>query len=304
MFLNARKMHFLPFFCRFPEPTYIKKLFEVPKNIHLWATGINVYRLSKMAQMEKRLVTIENFMKTSEQAFQDLQNQCESLRNKNLDLEKEVSECKEKTNKFEEKVEAQCRAIDGLRRDLYKEHQRNISLDKRVDCIEQSAKENNVRIVDLPETKGSNLTKQVVELLNLPNISEEDIHSTYRLGKERDGRIRDVIVRFVDKRKRDTFYSKRKSTPKGNDDKKVFINDDLTPFRSKLFFDARRLAKTNWIHSTWTQEGNILIKLKEDEAPVAVTTHQELRAKVFGYNLENFDSISNSSNEGENPVFF
>ena len=184
-------------------------------------------------------------------------------------------------------------------RDLYKEHNRNISIEQQLDCIKQTSRENNVRIVDMPENNEKDLKKQVVDLLSIPDITEQDIQSSYRLGKPKEGKARDVIVKFVSKQKRDIFYSKRKSTPKGSDNKKVFINEDLTQFRSKLFFDARRLVKTKKLHSTWTQEGNVIIKLNEEDAPMAISTHQELRSKVFGYQFGDIDICSTISSESD-----
>ena len=90
-------------------------------------------------------------------------------------LETEVSKSRGKTNEFQENLDAQGKVIDSLRRDLYKEHLKNISIEKRFDCIEQLSKKNNVRIVDMPEVNSIHLSKQVVELLILPNIGEEDI---------------------------------------------------------------------------------------------------------------------------------
>ena len=156
-----------------------------------------------------------------------------------------------------EKSEVQGRAIEGLRRDLYKEHFKNASFEQKLDSLEQSLKQNNVRIVSMPESDEGNLTTQIVELLNLPDINEQDIESSYRLGKSKPGKTRDVIVKFVSKKMRDMFYSQRKSTPKNCDNRKAFINEDLTQLQAELFYDARRLVKNQRIHSTWTQEGNL-----------------------------------------------
>ncbi len=81
----------------------------------------------------------------------------------------------------------------------------------------------------MPECDEKDLKKQVLDLLSIPEITEENIQSSYRLGKPKDNRARDVIVEFTSKQKRDFFYSMRKSTPKGIDNKKVFINDNHFP---------------------------------------------------------------------------
>ncbi len=250
--------------------------------------------IGKMSEMEMRLASLENQMRTSIEEIKVTQNQCESLQIINTELEKVVTETKEKLENAEQQREVQSNIIDNLRRDLYKEHDRNASIEQQVDCIQQTLKENSVRIVDMPECDEKDLDKQVVDLLSIPDITKEDIQSSYRLGKPKESKARDVIVEFVSKKKRNIFYSKRKSTPKSSDGKKVFINEDLTQLRSKLFYDARRLVKTKKVHSTWTQEGNVIIKLNEEDAPMAISTHQELRSKVFGYQFEDMYSYLSS----------
>ncbi len=58
------------------------------------------------------------------------------------------------------------------------------------------------------ETNDGDLTKQVMQLLDLPDVTEQDIESSYRLGKCKQGIARDVIMKFTSKKKRDEFYSK------------------------------------------------------------------------------------------------
>ncbi len=60
----------------------------------------------------------------------------------------------------------------------------------------------------------------------------------------------------------------------------VYINDDLTLHRAKLFHDARKLVKQKRLHSTWTQQGSIMVKRYEGNRPITVYDNQELR-QVF-----------------------
>ncbi len=60
----------------------------------------------------------------------------------------------------------------------------------------------------------------------------------------------------------------------------IYINEDLTLHRAKLFHDARQLVKQKRLHSTWTQQGNIMLKKNEEDRPTAVYDNEELR-RVF-----------------------
>ena len=42
--------------------------------------------------------------------------------------------------------------------------------------------------------------------------------------------------------------------------KGVYVNEDLTKFRSGILFDSRKLAKERRIYSAWSSNGTILLK--------------------------------------------
>lgn len=144
--------------------------------------------INKMAAMEQRLGIIESDLKSTNQSMQSVQKLCKSLQEKNSHLEAETTKLKKRIEAEEDKSEVQCRVMEGLRRDLYTEHFKNSSLEQKLDTLEQSLKQNNIRIVSMPESDEGNLTTQVLELLNLPDITEQDIESSYRLGKSKPGK--------------------------------------------------------------------------------------------------------------------
>ena len=48
---------------------------------------------------------------------------------------------------------------------------------------------------------------------------------------------------------------------------KLFVNENLTHYRKKLFWSTKRAAKANNYKFFWTANGKILVK-KDDKAPV------------------------------------
>ena len=56
----------------------------------------------------------------------------------------------------------------------------------------------------------------------------------------------------------------------------VFVNEDLTQRRSQLFYEARRLKKQGRLFGAWSQQGNILVKVKEQSQPKAVAVYLTL----------------------------
>ncbi len=156
-----------------------------------------------------------------------------------------------------------------------------------IDSIEQQLKCNNVVIVGLPEKEDDNATKvQIVALskdvMGISDITRKDIQETYRLGRKKEhDQPRNLLVKFKSKTRRDEFYKRRKRTPISSDMKKnIFINEDLTLQRARLYHDTRKLVKRGKIRFTWTQNGNIMIRLTENSQPIAVYSNEELQAKL------------------------
>ncbi len=56
----------------------------------------------------------------------------------------------------------------------------------------------------------------------------------------------------------------------------VYINEDLTPYRQRQYFDARNLRKRTAIYSVWTSEGTIMVKSKESSLPKPILNHRDL----------------------------
>ncbi len=146
-----------------------------------------------------------------------------------------------------------------------------------VDDLEQESKASNIRIFGMDEEEEEDVASKVIDLvrnqLHIADIKTEDIKDTGRMGK-RTNKIRDILVQFRSNTLRDKVYNKRRLLKQN--DNPVFINEDLTPQRSKLFFEARKLRKREKIFGTWTQKGNVMIKIKDSDQPCAVKSYNEL----------------------------
>ncbi len=125
------------------------------------------------------------------------------------------------------------------------------------------------------KTKVTSLVRNRLQV----GMESEDIKDIGRMGKKRD-KVRDILIKFRSKTIRDKIYTKRKLLRQDESDNMIFINEDLTNQRSKLFFEARKLRRREKIFGTWTQAGNIMIKVKESDQPCAVKQYHELAKLV------------------------
>ncbi len=172
-----------------------------------------------------------------------------------------------------------------------------------IDNLEQKNKENNLRIVGLTEEEGEDLKNKVISLaknkLQILNISRADINDICRMGRKMPGKSRDIKVTFASTAKKNIMYSARKKIPYDAEEP-IYINEDLTKFRSLLFYQARKLKQRSKIFGTWTQDGNVLIKLKEHSQPQAIETNAELKEVLCSEELQ---QITTADAESEVNIF-
>ncbi len=159
-------------------------------------------------------------------------------------------------------------------------------LNLKIDEIEQKQYNRSVRIVGMPEEEDDpsdikNIQK-IAKSVFAMEVKKSDVEETYRLGKVTEKKKnRDLIIKFKKKSIRDQFYNNRKKLVPTPDQPNVFINEQLTEHRANLFYAARKLVKSNKIHSAWSQRGNILVRKEEGDKPRQVSTHEQL-TKIRG----------------------
>ncbi len=151
----------------------------------------------------------------------------------------------------------------------------------QLDDVEQHGKANDVQIAGLPENEtNEDDIKAIVKLGKQKfgvDMETSDVEHTYRLGKPREDKPRDIIVKFCKKSIRERFYQNRKAAiNQGDTAKNIYVNDHLTEHRRHLLYIARKLYKSNKIKAAWSQGGNVLIQLTESTNPVQIKDHEDL----------------------------
>lgn len=101
-------------------------------------------------------------------------------------------------------------------------------------------------------------------------MEADDISIAHRLGKLGD-RNRPVILRFCHRKKRNTVVKNKKELKKKQ--KKIYINEDLTPLRSTLLKITKEQVG---VRNVTTRDGKILAWLVDMERPVEITTPADL----------------------------
>jgi hypothetical protein len=141
------------------------------------------------------------------------------------------------------------------------------SLESQLEGQEQYSRRNCITISGIQEQPDEIIIDKTLHLFNnkmavQPQISPEDIDRTHRIGKEDANRgSRQVIVKFTSYRARERVVSARttlrSSTVQLQD--AVFINEALTPQRSKILYQLRKMKKDGEIKKVWTNDGTFVV---------------------------------------------
>ncbi|XP_046563249.1 uncharacterized protein LOC124272152 [Haliotis rubra] len=132
----------------------------------------------------------------------------------------------------------------------------------KTDELEQYSRRNSLRISGLPEDiheegrDTENIAMEVLRGLH-QTLSPSDIDRCHRVGRKSKDKHRDIIIKFVNYNDRNKVIINRR---KLRDTRcNVYINEDLTRHRSRLYKLARELKKQGRIESTWTRDGRVNI---------------------------------------------
>ena len=138
------------------------------------------------------------------------------------------------------------------------------------DALEQYGRWNNLRISRIPEQEQEDTNEAVMAIANGvmkldPPLQPGDVEVSHRLPKPRNskpGEPRQVIVRFRSKATRYSVISNRKNLKAYNEENacKIYINEDLTSTRARLFSTAGALQRKRHFDQVWIYNGNVKVK--------------------------------------------
>nr|CAH7731476.1 unnamed protein product [Callosobruchus chinensis] len=133
------------------------------------------------------------------------------------------------------------------------------TMEQKLDNLQQHIKNNNLRLMQVPEAEGENLLDKVYDVFTNKmkvDINKSEITAVYRVGRRNDTKPRHVLVSFNDNSIKMAAYNKKKFL-KGT---KIVIKEDLTLRRLK----AVKVASEKFgFKNVWTVNGNIFVKTEK-----------------------------------------
>ena len=161
---------------------------------------------------------------------------------------------------------------------------------EKIDNLEQYGRRQNLEIAGIPVQDGEDTNAVVMEVAKLLDVDilPSHISTSHRLPKKigQNGnviRTPPIIVRFTNRDIRNKLCANRKHTRtldlkkfSVNDTKKIFINENLTQSRKRLFWKTKQRAKNeNWKYY-WTHNGSILAKKDDDTDAIPIKSDLDL----------------------------
>ena len=105
-------------------------------------------------------------------------------------------------------------------------------------------------------------------------ITKEDICRSHPVGKANRLGNRQIICRFRNWKIKNEIFLQEKNL-KGDTDR-IFVTEDLTRFRQGVVDEASKAKKAGKIHSYWTSDGRIFVKLGEKDRKILIHSIHDL----------------------------
>ena len=195
---------------------------------------------------------------------------------------------------------------------------------KKVDALEQCGRRLNLEIAGVLEKDNENTNDIVVEIAKLGNveITKDQISTSHRLAAKpkRNATAQaarsppSIIVRFISRDIRNRLYANRQNLRNANSKHfstdgtdHFYINENLTRYRKKLFWNVKTRAKSHQFKYYWTSNGNIFVKKSEETQPLLIKSDEDLAlielqlinvclATFFQVYMTNTDSFGHAPN--------
>ena len=155
--------------------------------------------------------------------------------------------------------------------------------------LQQYVRRNNVEICNLPESiKDDDLESTVIDIGKAVDIDikRRDVEAVQRLKpRKNENGPRRTIVRFKNRKiceallRSSKEFHKSATQEKANLSDKIFINSNLSNYNRLLWGKSKALLKGNKIHKFWSFNGNIHIKINENDNPLRIGHINDLISK-------------------------
>lgn len=229
--------------------------------------------LSQMKKMELELSSKIDIAKS------DIVNQ---LQLENSLLKDELRTVKEDLDKQSKEMSTLREEMEDIKYDKvnYPEFD---ELERDIAEVQQYIRRNNIEICNIPEDV-KDLEQSVIKIGRAADITilRSDIEACHRLHKKANNQSpRNVIVRFVNRKKCESLLRKSKSFANPSTQEKaglksrIYINNNLCGYYKMLWGKTKKLYNKNLVDEFWIFNGTLNV-VKKDNPPERITHLNDL----------------------------
>ena len=179
----------------------------------------------------------------------------------------------------------------NLRQKYNKLEAKIVKLETEQNSLAQNGRRNNIVISGIPDSiDDNNLENTVISMMSdiNVNIEENGMEACHRFGKpDVKSKSKRTVFRFVNRKNCNKNFENKKKLAKLNNEKhnfregtKIFVNESLTLMNELIAFNCRKLKRKELIHSCYSKNGVLNIKVTDKSRPVKIF-HMESLLNLF-----------------------
>ena len=174
--------------------------------------------------------------------------------------------------------------VNRLRYSLQVVENKLYNAEVRINKLEQYTRRENLEISGIPDSIiQNNLEVTVLKILESIGVQTDSYHisACHRLAKNKNQQSANTIIRFTDRKLIYDIFSKKKnlklSPMKEELGSDLFITENLSPEFKKIYETCKYLKRKNVIHSCWSYNGVIKIKIdNENDRPLKIFHYDDI----------------------------
>ena len=248
--------------------------------------------LTTAIKMQKKL-PISNNLLQADQDTQETQvinnsnnnnlSQQSTSSNHELQLNQNIINKSSKSSESDTLVNDLTELVNNLKYRLHSVEVKLYEAEVRINKFEQYTRRENLEISGIPDNINQDqLENTVLRILESIGVQTDSYHisACHRLSRNKKQQSANTIIRFTDRKIIYDIFSKKKnlkvSPMKDELGSDLYITENLSPEFKNIFETCKYLKRKNVIHSCWTYNGNVNIKISDYEG--------EKPIKIFHYN--------------------
>lgn len=210
------------------------------------------------------------------------------LKNEILSLSSYTSQLQESYNNIQLENDTIKKDLELLQNRVSTAESEVLELRSQIGKQQQIARLNNLEVLGLPQISNECPTDLIIKIAKHAgvNLQEKDIEFAHRVQPftKVQGRPKPIVTKLKDRKHKDAILSglRRQRAVNTSDiglggkDKRIFVNEHLTPENKLLLKRAKVIAKQNAFKFVWVKNCNIFLRKNEDSPVIYINCDKDL----------------------------